>query len=148
MARTTIDHPLWLHIILWFAKIPKLHWYMTAKLMVKYLTPLAFFDINMKCFQSIYIIFHNIFLSFLKASRNEKHVLDLTLIKLHSQSCLILNMYPLPKSHMAYGTAERICFCSSLKVWWPYFTWLESVHLDGAVLYFNNCFQCFHVVMV
>ena len=34
------------------------------------------------------------------------------------------------------------CFCSSLKVWWPYFTWLESVHLDGAVLYFNYFSQC------
>ena len=49
---------------------------------------------------------------------------------------------------MAYDTAERICICSSLKVWWPYFTWLESVHLDGAVLHFNYFSQCYNVVMV
>ena len=52
------------------------------------------------------------------------------------------------RNHVAYGTAERIRFCSSLKVWWPYFTWLESVCLDDAVLYFNYFSQCYNVVMV
>ena len=47
--------------------------------------------------------------------------------------------------HMAQ---MKECFCSSLKVWWPYFTWLGSVHLDGAVLYFNYFSQCHHVVIV
>ena len=47
---------------------------------------------------------------------------------------------------MAYGSAERIFFCSSLNVWWPYFTWLESVCLDSAVLYFNYFSQCYNGV--
>ena len=54
----------------------------------------------------------------------------------------------LTRNHVAYGTAERIHFCSFLKVQWPYFTWLESVHLDGAVLYFNYFSQHYNAVMV
>ena len=53
--------------------------------MVKYLSPLAFFDINMKLCPSIEI-FHKIF---------SKCLSKLILIELHSENCLILKMYPL-----------------------------------------------------
>ena len=61
---------------------------------------------------------------------------DKTLRKV-MQMCCLENLNLNNKSHVAYNTAERICFCSSLKVWWSFYTWLESVCLDHAVLYFS-----------
>ena len=35
------------------------------------------------------------------------------------------------RGHMAYGTAERICFCSSLRT---FLTWLDIVYLQDCIL--------------
>ena len=77
-----------------FVNNHKLYWYQIARLMVRYLIPLAFFDIDTKYYQNV-IKFHNTFLNYLRVSRSEKHLLDLTLIELCIKKYLILKMCPL-----------------------------------------------------
>ena len=49
---------------------------------------------------------------------------------------------------MTYCTAERIHFLQFFEGMMTLFTWLGSVHLDGAVLHFNYFSQCYNIVMV
>ena len=55
-------------------------------------------------------------------------------------------MFFITKSHVAYGTAERICFCISVTVWSPDFTLWEHVCLDGAVFNVIAVSQCENVM--
>ena len=67
---------------------------MIARLVVKHLFPLAFFDINMRHFESM-AKFHNISLNFPITSGREMHLSNLIQKVHHTWNYPMLQMYPL-----------------------------------------------------